>query len=197
MFENKLRSSKLLPLNFDENYPNHERLPQVFRVEFIKKANSSLGLSWNGVFIGDNLTYDKNIDDGYRFHDVFHFAYAAILHWSPIVRDMLKLKRKSNSVIDREQDGGKAQVIEESISIWLFTFAKEHNFFKNIESLPPHIKKFIKKITKGLEVEECSISLWEKAIFDGYHVFRKLLENDGGGIVGNRENRSLQYFRSS
>jgi hypothetical protein len=43
----------------------------------------------NGVFIGDPLTDNIRDPDGYRFHDVFHFARAAILHWSPTFRALI------------------------------------------------------------------------------------------------------------
>jgi hypothetical protein len=65
----------------------------------------------NGVFIGDPLT-DNILDrDGYRFHDVFHFAHASILHWSPTFRALIKHKRKSDPVVDEAQDSGRAIVV--------------------------------------------------------------------------------------
>ena len=49
----------------------------------------------SGEKIGDELTDNAYKDDGYRFHDVFHSAYVAILGWSPVIRKLLKRKRKS------------------------------------------------------------------------------------------------------
>ena len=38
-------------------------------------------------------------DDGYRFHDVMHLTFAALLGWSPVLRSLLrkmeKLKRRA------------------------------------------------------------------------------------------------------
>jgi hypothetical protein len=49
----------------------------------------------NGV-VGDPLTDNIADRDGYRFHDVFHFAHPAVLHWSPTFRALVKRKRKSD-----------------------------------------------------------------------------------------------------
>ena len=65
-------------------------------------------MRWNGVFIGDPLTDNMLDPDGYRFHDVFHFAHAAILHWSPTFRALIKHKRKDDPKVDEAQDGGRA-----------------------------------------------------------------------------------------
>src|SRR2546425_1996035 len=51
--------------------------------------------------IQDNA-YD---DDGYRFHDVFHFAHLAILGWSPVLRKLLKRKRRNDVLVDEVEDG--------------------------------------------------------------------------------------------
>jgi hypothetical protein len=45
---------------------------------------------------------------GYRFHDVFHLAFAAVLGWSPITRALLKRKRKSSPEVDEVEDRGRS-----------------------------------------------------------------------------------------
>ena len=40
----------------------------------------------DGVLVGAALTDNAYQDDGYRFHDVFHIAFTAILGWSPVLR---------------------------------------------------------------------------------------------------------------
>ncbi len=61
-----------------------------------------------GINIGDRLTDNRLEPDDYRFHDVFHLAYAAILGWSPVLRALFKVKRKSCPKIDENQDGARA-----------------------------------------------------------------------------------------
>ena len=65
-----------------------------------------------------------------RFHDVFHLANAAILHWSPVFRALIRQKRKSDPKIDEVEDGGRATVVEEGLTAWIFSYAKGLNFFE-------------------------------------------------------------------
>ena len=83
----------------------------------------------DGINIGDRLTDNAVTPDDYRFHDVFHFAYVAVLSWSPVLRSLLRLKRKSDPEIDEAQDGARAMLIEEGITTWIFGVAGELNFF--------------------------------------------------------------------
>src|ERR1019366_5018474 len=65
---------------FDENCSEDQRLPQHFEITIDQRGKTARSyLSWNGVFVGDPLTDNIRDPDGYRFHDVFHFAHAAIL----------------------------------------------------------------------------------------------------------------------
>jgi hypothetical protein len=70
----------------------------------------------NGVLIGDRLSDNVAHADDYRFHDVFHYAYAAVLGWSPVTRALFRLRRKSDPAIDEAQDGARAVLIEEGAS---------------------------------------------------------------------------------
>ena len=55
-------------------------------------------------------------------------------------------------------------------------------------------RKTIGEFVSGYEVEKCPLKLWEKAILEGYAVFRQLKENQGGWIIGNREQRTIKYM---
>src|SRR5436309_6986119 len=83
----------------------------------------------NGVELGSRLTDNKIGEDDYRFHDVFHLAYAALLGWSPCLRALLKAKRKSIPEVDESQDGARAILIEEGVSTLIFHHALRLNFF--------------------------------------------------------------------
>ncbi len=136
----------------------------------------------------------KTLDeDGYRFHDVFHFAHASILHWSPTFRALIKHKRKSNPKIDETQDGGRAIVVEEGLTAWIFSRAKELGFFESQSSVSFDMLKTVQQFVRGYEVEECPLKLWEHAILQGYEVFRQVRANNGGTIVGNRTTRTVGY----
>lgn len=178
---------------FDSAFEEEERLPETFEIVITERPNGKTYLKWKDVFIGDPLTDNIKDSDGYRFHDVFHMAHAAILHWSPTFRALIKHKRKSNPKTDEEQDSGRAIVIEEGLSAWIFSVAKNSDFFQGQSKLSFDLLKTVKQFVSGYEVEECPLALWERAILDGYGVFRQLKEQRCGIIVGDRNNRTLEF----
>ena len=184
----------LVGLDFDNTFGIEEQLPREFKIRVNQRGSGKSYLQWNGVFIGDPLTDNIADRDGYRFHDVFHFSYVAVLHWSPVIRALIKHKRKSNPSYDEEQDSGRAIVVEEGLAAWIFSKAKELNFFENQGKVSLGILKTISEFVSGYEVEKCPLKLWEKAILEGYAVFRQLKANQGGWIVGNRELRTITYM---
>lgn len=178
---------------FDDRFDEEERLPERFEVKITQRRSGQSFLQFNGVFVGDPLTDNILDPDGYRFHDAFHFAHAAILHWSPVVRALIKQKRKSDKRVDEAQDGGRAIVIEEGLTAWIFAQAKELNLFDGRNSISFDLLKTVREFVAGYEVEECPLNLWETAILSGFEVFRQLRSNEGGIIVGDRTARTLKY----
>lgn len=186
-------------LPFDSEFPEHERLPRKFKVEFIEiTANNSVKMQafLEGHQIGDDLTDNSYKSDGYRFHDIFHLAYAAVLGWSPVTRQMLgKRKRKSNSIVDEVEDGGRAKAIEEGISALVFGYAKDHDFLEGIDTLDYQLLRTVKNMTSHLEVSQCSYGEWEKAILEGYKVWRQIEKNRGGTVTIDLDTRSITYHK--
>jgi len=180
-------------IDFDANFGKDERLPSDFRIRIDQRASGKSYLQWNGVFIGDPLTDNIADPDGYRFHDVFHLANAAILHWSPVVRALLKHKRKSNPKIDEAQDGGRAIVVEEGVTAWLFSRAKDLNFYDGKSRVSLGTLKTVQEFVTGYEVERCPLKLWERSILQGFAVFRQVRDAQGGWVIGDRATRTLRY----
>lgn len=178
---------------FDSKFPDYERIPPHFEIKITQRKNGQGYLQWNSVFLGDPLTDNISDPDDYRFHDIFHFANAAILHWSPVFRALIKHKRKSDPKIDETQDGGRAIVIEEGLTAWIFSRAKELEFFEDPASISFDMLKTVQQFAQGYEVEECPLKLWEKAILHGYEVFRQVRDNKGGIVIGNRMSRTINY----
>ena len=179
---------------FDEHFPEDQRLPLQFEITIDQRGKSPRSyLRMNGVFIGDPLTDNILDPDGYRFHDVFHFAHAAILHWSPTFRALIKHKRKDDPIVDEAQDSGRAIVVEEGLTAWIFARAKELNFFAGQTGVSFDLLKTVQQFVSGYEVEACPLSLWEIAILKGYEVFRKIKQNNGGVIACDRSARTIEY----
>lgn len=182
----------LLP-DFDRTFPAEEQLPRQFQIEITQRPNGRSYLRWNGVFIGDPLSDNIADPDGYRFHDVFHFANAAILHWSPTFRALIKHKRKSNPKVDEAQDSGRAIVVDEGLSAFIFAQAKSLNFFEGQTSISFDLLKSVRNFVQGYEVEQCPLKLWEDAILQGYAVFRQMRQHNGGIVIGDRNERTLRF----
>jgi NTP pyrophosphatase (non-canonical NTP hydrolase) len=178
---------------FDLGFPKDEQIPQDFEIVVKERKSGQSCLQWNGVFIGDPLTDNIRDPDGYRFHDVFHFAHAAILHWSPTFRALIKHKRKSDPIVDEAQDSGRAIVVEEGLSAYIFSRAKQLNFFEGQSGVSFDLLKTIAEFVSGYEVEACPLKLWENAILQGYEVFRLVRANNGGVVIGSRANRKIAY----
>jgi NTP pyrophosphatase (non-canonical NTP hydrolase) len=195
-------SSRFLPTaintlpNFDADFSIDERIPEVFEIEIVKRHDGKSAMKFNGVFIGDPLSDNIAEVDGYRFHDVFHLANAAVLGWSPVFRALIKHKRKSRSEIDEAQDSGRAIVVEEGLTAWIFSRSKEYDHFAIPSGLTYDMLKVVQQFVKGYEVEACPLWLWEHAILEGYKLFRQLRDEGGGVIVGNRKTRTVT-FRST
>lgn len=183
------------PLLDAADHPS-EQLPRLMRIRFEERRVGTrlyVYQSMNGIYIGDRLTDNSTAEDDYRFHDIFHLAFAAILGWSPVVRGLLKVKRKSRPEVDEQQDGARAAITEEGISNWIFAHGLRHDAFAHVDSLDFALLRTIGQMVKGYEVDVRPPWMWERAIFEGFRVFRLLREHRGGVVIANLETRSLAF----
>lgn len=190
---NRWPTEKIYPELFDHDFPPEERLPRKLTItieEKIRAGRIFVLQHANGINIGDRLTDNIGEPDDYRFHDVFHWTYAAVLGWSPVTRALLKLKRKSSPTADENQDGARAQLIEEGVATWIFNHARPLNFYENIHSVDYRLLKSIQEFVKGYEVESCPLWVWEQAILDGCKAFRFLKKYRKGVLYLNLSSRT-------
>jgi len=181
---------------FDEDFPVAEQIPRKFRVEIrevMVKEGMKVQVEWDEGSFGDQLTDNSYVDDGYRFHDVFHLAYLATLGWSPICRRFFNRKRKSDLKVDEVEDGGRAAVIDEAISALVFDHAKAYSYYDGVDTVAYELLRIIKDMTARLEVSRCSMNEWERAILEGFRVWRLVKENKGGIIVGDLVAKTIEY----
>ncbi|MEQ8378943.1 nucleoside triphosphate pyrophosphohydrolase family protein [Parvibaculum sp.] len=187
---------KEYPLPLDHAAKPEEQLPRQLNIEIFERSvggNVYVFQRCNEINIGDRLTDNAIKADDYRFHDVFHYAYAAILGWSPVMRALFRLKRKSDPNIDNAEDGARAILIEEGIATLIFGQAKELNFFEDIKTgeLPFDMLKNIRQFVKGYECDELPLWLWEDAILQGFAAFRFLRKHRRGKVTLDMHNRTL------
>ena len=185
--------------SFDDGYPENERLPSRLLITFIEAREGDktvLRIKLDGEQVGDYLTDNAFEEDGYRFHDAFHFAFATLLGWSPVTRHILKRKRRSNPSVDTVEDGGRARVFEESISALAFERARQHDFYKNVTEIDYDLLRTIRELVANQEVRIRTARDWEYAILEGFRIWRILNEHRGGTVTFDRVNRSIDFTPS-
>lgn len=173
-----------------------EEIPDEFIVNFTEiqsKDFPEVKVTVSDLQAGDIINDNSYENDGYRYHDVFHYTFATILNWSPCTRAMLKRKRKSNITIDRIEDGARAIITEEAISLMIFSDAKANNYYADSNDIDNKLIEMIKKMVSPFEVREKSSNEWKKAILNGYDIFRKLNFNKGGIVKFNRINKTIDF----
>jgi hypothetical protein len=165
----------------------------VVFIERIVSGRTYVVQQLNGVNVGSRLTDNRLEPDDYRFHDVFHLAFAAILGWSPTLRALLKLKRKSRPEIDENEDGARAAITEEGISTWIFNHGSRHADFRNVATLDYGLLKAVHELVRGYEVEARPLWQWERAILEGFRIFRELRHHRGGAVTIDLERRTIKF----
>ena len=187
---------RIYPPLFDENDDPSEQIPRRIEMQIFEKTvndQTYVFMRCNDINIGDRLTDNKLEKDDYRFHDVSHLAYAAILGWSPVLRALFRVKRKSRPEIDETEDGARAILIEEGVSTWIFNHAARLNFFENLTSVDYGLLKAVRGLVAGYEAERCPLWLWEEAILKSYEMFRALRQHRRGVIIADLNDRTITF----
>lgn len=184
---------------YDEKYPKEEQFPREFEIDFkiINIGNREKVRIINNTTnkqLGDDITDNSHKDDGYRFHDIFHLGYVAYLGWSPVIRKLMGIKRKSDNVTDEVEDGARAAITEELVSLYIYNYALDHQLFKYSNSVDSEVLITVKKLVAGIEVENCTQKQWETAIINSYKVFDELKNNNGGRVLVSIKNKKLIYL---
>jgi hypothetical protein len=162
---------------------------------------------FEGRALGDALTDNAYVDDGYRFHDVIHLALIAHLGWSPVLRGMMKRKRKSkNNNVDEVEDGGRAKVVEELVIKAIHSegdrqanaagrciLGKVTRLFPDRSLINFHLLKTLRTYVDKLEVWNNAYWEWEDAIFSGCDMFFQLCVEKQGTVHVDLNTRKLTF----
>ena len=188
---------------YDEDLPKSQRLPRKFIYFFkeevvegrlmVRMTDALNAGQQTGELLSDN-TYGN---DGYRFHDIFHLAFATYLGWSPVFRKLLrnnkKLCNRTPHHLDDAEDGGRAQVIEEAIVAAAYVYAEDHAFLEGATTVGSDLLRHIERITRNLEVRNRTGWEWDRALIEGFNIWRQLKDNGGGYVVGKLEKPCLDF----
>lgn len=181
----------------DVDFPEDERLPRVATVR-VEQADvdgrqvvSLFGE--NGNQLGNDLTDNAYEDDGYRFHDIFHLTYAALLGWSPVTRALFNCKRNSDKVVREVEDGGRSVVIEEGIAAFVYNYASQERFLDGVKHVDFELLTTIRSMVGQLEVRDRTARDWENAILRSYEIWRQVNENAGGTVHLDLHERTIEF----
>ena len=198
---------------YDEGLNYLEKFPRRFSVDFVDQDDETTVMLINDVRVGDPLTDNAYREEdpggqmveieGYRYHDAVHLALVAVLGWSPVMRSLLKRKRKSLKITDQVEDGARAIIVEEMIVKLSHTYAVGHDHNKLLEgksNVNLNLLKQIVGLAHGLEVAGgrqdfagCKYWEWEEAILSGFSVYNDLRKNRGGRILVDLEARCVSF----
>lgn len=183
------------PASLDDTDPDHEQLPREFKFSLVSREIDGremvVVLDADGVQVGDPLTDNAYANDGYRFHDVIHFAFAAKLGWSPVLRKLLRRKRKHDPHKDEVEDGARAAAIEEALATAVAEYALRHGHLDGTETVDWDLLRFAKRMTRALQVSVRTEAEWEDAIVTAIKLWKQLHDAGGGSIRGDLTKRTL------
>ena len=186
--------------SFDATYPENERFPRQFSIDILtyhdENDSPRIRVMHKGKQFGDDLTDNAHTKDGYGYHDVIHLAFVAALGWSPLVRKMLGVKRKSNEKVDQVEDGGRAIATEEGVSAMIFAYVRDYNFMEGKSSVSTGLLRMIRNMVRHLEVSDCSAGEWEYAIVEGFKAWREIKRRRGGTLDLDLDTRSIKVRES-
>lgn len=181
---------------YDSAYKPDEQLPLQMRVDLFEELTpegKKLRLRYNGEIIGDPLTDNSHIEDGYRYHDVFHIGCSILLGWSPVMRRILHCKRKSVPRVDIVEDGARALVTEEGVSAVVFGYGRDYSMFEKSTSVNYEVLRTVRSMVAPFEVRTRPLSDWEHTILTCFAAWRELIKHAGGTIIGDSEAKSLRF----
>lgn len=148
-----------------------------------------------GAPLGDKVTDNSKVADAYRYHDAVHLGFLAVMGWSPNLRQLLHLKRKSNPAVDENEDGARAIFAEEGLAALLAKRADDSQRYAHPRLVPEELVEIMTTVLEDLEVSKMPPSLWRMAISQGFTAMRRLEEGQGGYLIADLDERSLTYTK--
>ncbi len=193
------------PEEFDSIFPSEEQLPSPLVAQFETQPIGGLKKTIVWVYpnypshkgrvpFGDPIDDNSIAEDHYRYHDVYHFAYAAFLGWSPVVRKLLSCKRKSVPDTDRVQDGARARDTEEAATAFIFSYVSLQSYLETSDNVDTGVLTTVRTLLRAYEVGARAEKEWEAAILEASRVLRELFANEGGWVVADRAAKTVRYL---
>ena len=211
---------------FDQQYSPQERFPRKVTIEFTERRQAGkvravlklvsvrpnafpkgpitivehgerkkIGFAV-GRRLGDTLTDNSRRADDYRYHDAVHLGFMAVLGWSPIMRTLLGVRRRSNATVNEAEDGARAKYVEEGLSAVLAALSLRRLGFGGEITVDGDSISVAQAVTSSLEARQLPGWLWRRAISQGFAAMHTLGENKGGFLLADLNKRTLTYKKS-
>jgi MazG C-terminal domain len=143
--------------------------------------------------LGDPLTDNTCRADAYRFHDAIHFVFMAVLGWSPNIRALLRLKRRSDPQVGANEDGARAIFAEEGLAAVLSRLATRRSGFQRETTVENEIIEIATAATTDLEPSLLPGWIWRRAVNQGFNAMRELAADGGGYLIADLDRPTLTY----
>lgn len=141
----------------------------------------------NGTKFGDCLTDNAYVEDFYRYHDAFHFTFAALLNWSPTVSCYVKSPYLDDSVDKTTKS------IDESLAIAIFSFARDADFYETSE-VDECLVDVVKRLTRSLEISKyTTIDDWINVIRTSCKLFKFLIIHKRAEITIDLAHKTISW----
>jgi hypothetical protein len=179
---------------FDDDFPPGEQIPRRMQITLRPQPGpygDVVRMTINGLGVGDPLTDNAWGETGYRWHDTLHLAHAVCLGWSPALRALARLKRRSDPRVDHVEDGGRAVVADEAIAWTVFCHARQRHW--DDATTDSGLLDHVQQLTYALEVATRTRQEWAHAIRTGLVCFRAVWEHNGGVLLGDVATRTLTF----
>jgi hypothetical protein len=181
---NSTLNGDALPL-FDGPFPIHERLPRRMRAALLPD-----GLTTAQILVAprqgplrplqEGMQDWAHLGDGGRWSIAIHLAFAAHLGWSPVLRSLLGLKRRTSRALEKGEDGVRAQMAAEG-ACSLIINSLRYSGPLQCESLRQLIDD-VRRVVRVYEIAVATNEQWEGAIENGLLAYSQLNSNNGGVI---------------
>ena len=164
-----------------------DRFTGTLTMEIREASPGTAETAIDGKRAGNQLTDNNYVDDGYRYHDVFHLALAAVLGWSPTLRYIAGLPRK-----DRREHGRRAVMLDEGIVALAFKHLESRNFLQDGQRIDPQMLESFQSMTSHLTVPHPGIPDWERALSEGCRAWLTIRQHHGGTITADFDRRTME-----
>ncbi len=177
----------------DKLVDQEDPLPIKFDLTLVANASDdSVAMFFDNRQIGLELQDQVHDSDDFRYHDVFHAVFAAVLGWSPVLRLLMGFRREGNFETLLIDDGNRAIIVEEAIvELVICTYRR---YGKLDQSQLANLASNAMLLTAQLEVSSVSEQRWYDALSTGVSLWLEVKELSSCRLTIDRQKQSVSHL---